>query len=283
MASEKRVRSDVGQYIDANRPILGICFTAKPDKDILEYHTHPRGQLAYASSGTLKVYTDEGIWVVPQSQAVWIPSDISHSVYIQTDAEIRHLFVDPSCLDCFPSQCSVLEVTPLLQELILRFTRFDSVAPYYDIDSPMARLGAVILDELQALKPSALYLPWAKDRRVQRGMKELMDEIQHSCQHIDTKGDNNSDIEYWIQSQQLETWATAVGASTRTLSRLFLQETGMTFKQWRQQLILQEAVSLLGSGKAVTELALTLGYKSPSAFTAMFKKALGKSPVHYCK
>lgn len=288
MASEKRVRSDIGQYIDASRPIVGICFTAKPDKDMLEYHAHPRGQLAYAASGILKVHTDQGIWVVPQFQAVWIPGNMRHSVYIQTQAEIRHLFVDPSYLDYFPNECSVLDVSPLLQELILRFTYFDSFAPYYEIDSPEARLGAVILDELQALKPSALYLPWAKDRRVQRVMKELINEIQRSCQHINNKGgdssdDDSSDMEYWVQSQQLETWAKAVGASTRTLSRLFLQETGMTFKQWRQQIILQEAVSLLDSGKTVTELALALGYKSPSAFTAMFKKALGKAPAHYYK
>jgi len=283
MASEKRVRSEIGQYIDASRPIVGICFTAKPDKDILEYHTHPRGQLAYAASGILKVYTNQGIWVVPQFQAVWIPGNMSHSVYIQTQAEIRHLFVDPSYLDYFPNECSVLDVSPLLQQLILRFTYVDNVEPYYEMDSPEARLGSVILDELQALKPSALYLPWAKDRRLQRVMKELMNDIQRSCQRINNQDDNNSDMEYWVQSLQLETWAKAVGASTRTLSRLFLQETGMTFKQWRQQVILQEAVSLLDSGKTVTELAFALGYKSPSAFTAMFKKALGKAPAHYYK
>jgi AraC-like DNA-binding protein len=268
----KRIRSDIGQCIDATRPILGVCFAAGPDKDMLEYHAHPRGQLAYASSGILKVYTDQGIWVIPQFQAVWIPGGMSHSVYIQTVAEIRHLFVDPSYLSRLPRECSVLEVSPLLQALILRFTHFEQE---YDIDSPEARLGAVILDELEYLKPSTLYLPWAKDRRVQKVMNKIINEVQQVRSHTDT--------DYWIQTQNLEKWAQEVGASSRTLSRLFLQETGMTFKQWRRQLILQEAISLLSKGKTVTDVALTLGYLSPSAFISMFRKSLGKSPAQYHK
>ena len=145
----------------------------------------------------------------------------------------------------------------------------------YALDGPEARLCAVVLDELQALQPSGLYLPWANDRRVQRVMNRVIDDFQSNL--------NGSDGDGRVHSDQLKKWAGEVGASTRTLSRLFLRETGMTFKQWRQQWILQEAVSQLGGGELVTNVALALGYRSPSAFVAMFRKALGKPPAQYCR
>ncbi len=266
----KRRRPDIGLCIDASRPILGVCIDIEADKVMMDYHSHPRGQLAYASQGVLKVYTDEGIWVVPPTQAVWIPGNLRHSVNAQTAAELRHLFVDPSYLHQFPDKCSVLDVSFLLQALILRVADFGRD---YAIDGPAARLCAVVLDELQALEPSRLYLPWAKDRRVQRVMDGMINDMKSGKYFFESD----------TQIQHLEKWANEVGASKRTLSRLFLKETGMTFKQWRQQLILQEAVSLLGLGKSVTDCSLMLGYRSPSAFVAMFKKVLGKPPAQYFK
>jgi AraC-like DNA-binding protein len=37
-------------------------------------------------------------------------------------------------------------------------------------------------------------------------------------------------------------------------------------------------VSRLSSGASVTEVAMELGYDSPSAFSTMFRKALGRVP-----
>jgi len=78
-----------------------------------------------------------------------------------------------------------------------------------------------------------------------------------------------------------EDWSRFAGASQRTLARLFQSETGMTFRAWRQQLRLQRALEMLTEGQAVTSVALDLGYDSPSAFIAMFRRALGASPTRY--
>ncbi len=267
----RRLRSDIGQCLDRSRPVLGICLNIRADEVMLEYHAHPRGQLAYAATGILKIHTDAGVWVVPPSQAVWIPGGLRHSVNAQIPSQIRHLFIDPFFLGNLPKECNVLDMTPLLQALIMRVAGFGRD---YDIDGPEARLCAVVLDELQALQPSALYLPWANDRRVQRVMNGVIDDFQMKSAVIDGFG---------VHGKSLEKWALEVGASPRNLSRLFLQETGMTFKQWRQQWMLQEAVSQLGSGKSVTHVALALGYSSPSSFVAMFRKSLGKPPAQYCR
>ena len=71
------------------------------------------------------------------------------------------------------------------------------------------------------------------------------------------------------------------GASARTLSRLFVKETDMTFGAWRQQARLLKALEMLAGGHGVTVAALELGYQSPSAFIAMFRRALGVSPGRY--
>ena len=55
----------------------------------------------------------------------------------------------------------------------------------------------------------------------------------------------------------------------------------MTFFEWRKQLRLLEAIDLLGQGKTVTSVALELGYNSPSAFIAMFRRSLGVCPGQY--
>ncbi len=76
-------------------------------------------------------------------------------------------------------------------------------------------------------------------------------------------------------------WGHEVGASARTLARLFLAETGLSFGDWRSRARLLAALPRLAAGEKVTTIALDLGYESPSAFISMFKRALGKTPSTY--
>ena len=84
-------------------------------------------------------------------------------------------------------------------------------------------------------------------------------------------------------NRTLEQWGKSVGATERTLARRFRFETGMSFRQWRQQMRILESLKRLGQEEQVSTVALELGYNSPSAFIAMFKKALGKTPGQYFK
>ena len=72
-----------------------------------------------------------------------------------------------------------------------------------------------------------------------------------------------------------------VGMSRRTFTRLFRQQTGISFVEWRQQACLLAAVVRLGHGEAVTRVASDLGYSSPSAFSSVFRKVLGEAPSRY--
>jgi AraC-like DNA-binding protein len=67
----------------------------------------------------------------------------------------------------------------------------------------------------------------------------------------------------------------------RTFTRTFRKETGMSFATWRQNVRLVDALSRLATGHSVTATALDVGYNSPSAFTAMFRRTFGVPPTHY--
>lgn len=123
------------------------------------------------------------------------------------------------------------------------------------------RLMGVILDELAELKSSPLHLPMPDDPRL-KTIAELL-----IADPSETRG--------------LESLSQLAGASSRNTARLFLKETGMTFGAWRRQLRLMSAISRLGSGDTVTSVAYELGYHSPSAFIAMFKRVLGQPPARY--
>lgn len=79
----------------------------------------------------------------------------------------------------------------------------------------------------------------------------------------------------------IDYWSERVGASVRTLIRLFIRETGLTFRQWIQQVRLAEALGRLVRGDPVSQIAVELAYASPSAFGAMFRQIMGQSPTDY--
>ena len=221
-------------------------------------HTHPRDQLVYASRGVLTVNTDQGTWVVPPQRAVWVPAGVVHEVRTAGAASLRTLYIDRSAVADLPESCCVVAVSPLLREMILHVM---TIATTYDRDGAEGRFIDVLLDQVRGLPVQPLHLPAPSDRRLQIIADGL------TAKPADTRS--------------LDTWARNVGASARTLARLFVAETDMTFGQWRQQLRLLEALRLLATGQPVTTVALDLGYESQSAFIAMFRKALGTTPGRY--
>ncbi|WP_244899877.1 helix-turn-helix domain-containing protein [Rhodoferax fermentans] len=221
-------------------------------------HSHPRAQLIYAGSGVMRVETEVGCWVVPPVRGVWIPANTTHRVIMLGSVEMRTLYIRSDAAPDLPETCCLLEVSPLLRALILAL-----------LDEPLAyeragragRIAELILLELRFLKIPALYLPMPGETRM------------HSlCQELVANPDSH---------ETLETLAAQQAVSSRTLARQFQSETGMSFRQWRQQARLVEALGHLANGVPVARVAEKLGYRSASAFTAMFKRALGMEPRRY--
>ncbi len=230
-----------------------------PPDHIIDWHTHDRAQLLYAVRGVMRVTTKNGVWVVPPQRAVWIPPGISHHVQAQgTPLSLRSLYIRDDALEGLPDICCVVTVSPLLRELIIESME---IADDPDDDSAEARLIRVLLDRIEGLPIAPLHLPMASDKRAR--------------QIIDTLMDDPAD------PRTLNDWAAELGASERTLARIFLREPAMTFGQWRQQVKLLAALARLAQGDSVTDVAFELGYASQSAFIAMFRRALGKTPGRY--
>jgi AraC-like DNA-binding protein len=221
-------------------------------------HRHPRAQLLYAGSGVMRVETAEGCWVVPPLRGVWIPAQTDHRVVMLGEVAMRTLYIRPDAAPDLPQSCCLLEVRPLLRELI--FALLEEPVDY-DLAGRGGLIAALVLKELRFLRLAAVHLPLPAEPRLYKLCRRL--------------------IEQTDATDTLETWAERSATSSRTLARLFRRETGMSFSHWRQQARLVEALGRLGKGEAVGAVAEHLGYRSPSAFTAMFKRALGCEPRRY--
>jgi AraC-like DNA-binding protein len=241
----------------AERPVLASAFDF-PDGHDIQRHAHPGGQLEYATTGVMTVETADGTWVIPSRRAVWIPPRVVHEVRTRGETKMRTIYVAPDLCDGLPGASQAMQVTPLLRELIVACT----ILPQpYPMTGPNVRLIAVLIDEIAKAPVAPLGLPSVHDGRLLS--------IAAGLKRDPTDG------------RALEAWGSAVGASARTLARLFRRETGLTFNQWREQLRLLEAVALLAAGVPVTEVALNLGYNGTSAFRAMFRRATGRKPSSY--
>ena len=239
------------------RPLEGLAAEYAPG-DAIPRHQHPFAQLLFASSGVMTVTTDHGSWVVPPERAVWVPAREIHAIRMTGRVSMRTIYLGEALGPLAGGACCVVQVSALLRESILRAVEF--AQPYRE-DGPEARLVAVIADEIRAAATAPLHLPLPQDPRARRVADALR---AHP-------GDPRT----------LAAWARTAGASQRTLERLFERETRLPFAAWRQQARLLRGLELLASGESVTSVALELGYETPSAFIAMFRRALGTTPGRY--
>lgn len=215
-------------------------------------HTHAWAQLAYASRGVLRMTTPGTTWMVPPSRAIWVPPNVTHEVSIVEDAFLRTLYVDESVVPLGLGECRVVEVSALLREVIAALDELD-------LPSTRERLLCVLaLDEMTRSAPLPLAVPMPEEKR-----------LRALCEALIADPANHGSLEFW---------AAHVGASTRTIARLFRQELGVSFSQWRQQAVLARAIPLLNQGRPMAIVAQELGYQSQSAFSAMFRRAFGQSP-----
>lgn len=220
-------------------------------------HAHRKGQLILALHGAVTCTADNEIWIVPPNCGVWIPGGVPHSARTTENARLIYLFVEPGAAN-LPDDCCTLSVSPMIREMVDRLGR-ESMD--YLPDSHAARIARVILDELVEMPREGFNLPISSHSKI----RAIADALTIEPSDRSTLGE----------------WATRVAMSERSLARLMIRETGLTFGRWRQQLHLVVALRELASGSTVQTVAAELGYDSVNAFITMFKKALGSTPAQY--
>ena len=248
---------------------------------VVEPHAHPWAQLAFSATGVMRLTADRGTYLVPPSRAVWIPAGVEHAVSVVEDCELRTLYLHQPPGRCGPGaaapsgegrrgddavwrRCRVLEVSDLLRQLVLALP----IAPDGTATPPDAPelqrerlIGALVRDELQRARPVRLGIDLPRDKRLRALCEAVLDDpVRHAT---------------------LADWSRDVGASERTVARLFRQELGTSFVQWRQQVLLARALTLAARRTPMSRIAAELGYASPSAFSAMVRRSVGVPPSRF--
>ena len=244
-------------YQNVPRPVAALADDYPPGH-VDPAHSHVRGQLIYATTGVMTVTTEQASFMVPPQRAVWVPGGVMHEAHCRGFVACRTLYIDERSIPGLPRSPRVIEVSDLLRELIIEATHMPIE---YDQTGRDGRVMALILDEIVASQAAPLHVPMPRQPRLVR-----------ICQAI---------LQDPAQNDVLDDWADAAAMGRRTFTRTFRKETGMSFAAWRQNVRLMDALSRLATGQSVTRVALDVGYNSPSAFTAMFRRTFGVAPTHY--
>ncbi|MFQ3555686.1 helix-turn-helix transcriptional regulator [Streptomyces gramineus] len=219
-----------------------------------QHHVHDDHQLAWASSGVVMVDTGDRCWVLPPHLALWIPGGLRHATGALRASVLQGVYLEPSTCPLAWTGPTVLAVSPLARHLIA----------YLAGELPSAvrlHAEAVLLEVLRPAGGAVFELPLPADPRAREVAGLLLDDP------ADQRG--------------LAELAHEVGSSSRTLLRLFLAETGMTFNEWRVHARLQASLAHLAEGTPVGRVAERVGYATPSAFVAAFRRVTGATPAAY--
>ena len=223
----------------------------------LEAHAHPWGQLIYATSGVLTVWTAQGSWVAPPQWAVWAPAEVAHALRFTGVTRLRTLYVREGLAPAL-KRSVVIDVSPLLRELIERAVDLGMLD---ERDATHVAMTHLILDEMREHTTASLDLPQPRTEILRRVAAEVAAAPD--------------------RREGLAALARRFAMSTRTLERGFARETGLSFGRWRRQARFLHALRRLGSGASVKEAAIDSGYRSSSAFIAAFRSTLNMTPARY--
>ncbi|WP_082070068.1 helix-turn-helix transcriptional regulator [Bradyrhizobium sp. LTSP885] len=247
-------QAEILPFETAPRPIVGFACDY-PSGLATGFHTHPRAQLLYATSGVMRVETPDSNYVVPPTTALFVPANAEHAINMDGPVTMRALFLREDAATHVGSKSKVIAVSGLLREVVVAAC---AEPVEWSPDGRGQHLAALALDEIAKSSPLPLGLPLPRDPRLRRVISALRSH----------PGDARS----------LEEWSEIANASSRTLARVFRAETGLSFRQWRQQARLTEALSALTLGVPPAKAAAIAGFNSVPAFGAAFRELFGITP-----
>lgn len=223
--------------------------------DVITRHRHDDHQLIYVSAGVSAIQTEYGAWVASNARALWIPAHTWHQHRFYGHSGFHTIGFPVTSAPLAVNTPTVIAVDPLLRELLIALTTA-GLPP-----DEAGRLHAVLADRLHRATETPFKLPTASDPRLAAACRLVEDDL--------------------AQPRSLSWLASRVTAGERTLSRLFRNEFGMTYPQWRTRTRVFAAMILLAEGATVTHTAHACGWATTSAFIDTFAAHAGTTPGAY--
>ncbi|MEJ8292391.1 helix-turn-helix transcriptional regulator [Delftia tsuruhatensis] len=249
-------------------PVTGVAGDYPAGMEVQE-HSHECCQLLYAVQGVLEVRARSGRWVVPPTRGVWLCSGVPHSLRMRGAVQVRSLFVDAQAAQGLPVADCVIEVSPLLRELISEVARWPA-APQRGQDETRNRLVVeLLLQELRQPPVVPFHLPWPQDAR----MAAVCRALAEGGQAVGQGGERAENL-----AATAADWAARLAMGEKTFHRHFLQATGLSFGRWRQRARLLSSMQALLAGRPIVQVALEAGYESHSAYSLAFRRQFGMPP-----
>ncbi|HXS67044.1 MAG TPA: helix-turn-helix transcriptional regulator [Streptosporangiaceae bacterium] len=238
-----------------SRTAVFVATFPMPGDLTFDWHTHSDHQLAWAAAGVLIVRTGTATWTLPPSRALWIPAGLRHETLSAGTATMRTLYIRPELCPISWPDFTPVAASPLLAELIGYLAEPELEA------GRRQHAETLVVDLLQPVPMTAIEVRIPDDERARQVADALVDDP--------------------ADGRSLAQWGRVVGASERTLARAFVVGTGLPFGRWRTLLRVQSAISALAAGEPVGNVSRRVGYESPSAFVAAFRREIGVTPARY--
>lgn len=220
-------------------------------------HQHKKDQLLYAPVGCISITLDNKQCVLPPTEAAWIPAGTRHCARMRNVVAYRSLYLAHHQWPNLPNEVMIFSVTPLLKALIERMAFWD----WDKAHQTQVNTVALFCEELNQAETTPLQLPLPVDKRLTHWLASI-----HEQQ---------------LEPEPLITMSKRIGASGKTISRIFQKETGMPYQAWRQQWRLLTAIERLAENKSVSQVAHSLSFSSDSAFISFFRQHTGQTPSQY--
>lgn len=221
-------------------------------------------RLVAAATGIILVRTPEGAWSAPARNAVWVPAGVRAELETCAETEFRVFYIRASrakwCRGGTPQRSQSVTTGALLRELLARVVAVSTLDRRVGWHVSMAQL---LLHEVRLGAASPVELIWPRDGRAARVAALVQADP--------------------ADQRRLHELCRGQGVSVRTAQRLFPQETGLTFEDWRARVRFLHATRLLGEGHKVSDVAARCGYRSASAFVAAFTRFAGMTPGRFCR
>jgi AraC-like DNA-binding protein len=238
-------------------PVAETGTQSRAGGDVIERHRHDDHQLIYVSSGVLAIRTEHGSWVASNDRALWVPANTwhEHRFYGQSRFHTVGFPARGTAPPLTVRTPTVIAVDALVRELLIALTS-TTLPP-----AETRHIQAVLRDRLRRVAAQPITLPAPRDRRLADACRLVEGDLRRPCTLT------------WL--------ARRVHTGERTLSRLFRDEFGMTFPQWRTRTRIFAAMVMLAEGATVTDTAHACGWATTSAFVHTFAQTMGITPGAY--